>query len=94
MLQQWLTRLRREFGESGTPLWTRTITIPGSHEIASSLLEEQTLLGDYLRVLREGDLSLSASEPITLAEFPRNDRQLLEQIANLGLDRLRHHEVE
>ena len=93
VLQQWLTRLRREFGAQDTPLWTRTITLSGSHEIASSLLQEQTLLGDYLRVLREGDLSLSSSEPITLAEFPRNDRQLLEQIANLGLDRLRHHEV-
>ena len=94
VLQQWLTRLRREFGESGTPLWTRTITFPGSHEIASALLQEQTLLGDYLRILREGDVCLVISEPITLAEFPRNDRQLLEQIANLGLDRLRHHEVE
>ena len=88
-----MTRLRREFGALDTPLWTRTITLSGSHEIAPSLLQEQTLLGDYLRVLREGDLSLSSSEPITLAEFPRNDRQLLEQIANLGLDRLRHHEV-
>lgn len=94
VLQQWLTRLRREFGEKDTPLWTRTISFPGSHEIASSLLHEQTLLGDYLRVLREGDVCLAASEPMTLAEFPRNDRQLLEQIANLGLDRLRHHAVE
>ena len=88
-LREWVSRLRRDHGEGNSPLWTAAITFSRSLEIPSEQLQEQTILGDYLRVLRDDDPRLLPAEPAVFTEFPRDDRWLVEQVASLGLDRLR-----
>jgi len=102
--EELLTTLRREFGEREPSAWTTGIEIQASDAVADSWFEEETLLGDYLRLLAE---HRQADEPLALQSLmpevpeaeeiracleiddPAARERVLREAAILGADLLR-----
>lgn len=96
--------LRTEFGRAKPAVWTTTLTTPTSDTIPAELYEEDTILGDFLRAIREHEesparaLNLAAFLPdlgkhralaSALQAVDRDERRvLLHDAAVLGLDLL------
>lgn len=96
--------LRTEFGRAKPPVWTTRLQAETSEAIAGELYEEDTILGDFLRAIREHEetpsrtLNLAAFLPdlgknrtlaSALQTVDRDERQmLLQEAARLGLDLL------
>lgn len=96
--------LRTEFGRAKPAVWTTTLTAPASATIPRELYEEDTILGDFLRAIREHEES--PARTLNLATFlpdlgkhralasalqavDRDERGvLLHEAAVLGLDLL------
>ncbi|HPM83291.1 MAG TPA: DNA repair exonuclease [Candidatus Anammoximicrobium sp.] len=96
--------MRTEFGRAKPAVWTTTLTAPISATIPAELYEEDTILGDFLRAIREHEetparaLNLGAFVPdlgkhralaSALQAVDRDQRgALLREAAVLGLDLL------
>jgi DNA repair exonuclease SbcCD nuclease subunit len=96
--------LRTEFGRAKPAVWTTALTTPTSATISDELYEEDTILGDFLRAIREHEQS--PARALNLATFlpdlgkhralasalqavDRDERRvLLHEAAVLGLDLL------
>ena len=96
--------LRTEFGRAKPAVWTTALTTPTSETIPGELYEEDTILGDFLRAIREHEQS--PARALNLATFlpdlgkhralasalqavDRDERRvLLHEAAVLGLDLL------
>jgi len=96
--------LRTEFGRAKPAVWTTALTAPTSATIPDELYEEDTILGDFLRAIREHEespartLNLAGFLPdlgkhralaSALQTVDRDERRgLLHEAAVLGLDLL------
>lgn len=96
--------LRTEFGRAKPAVWTTALTTPPTETIPAELYEEDTILGDFLRAIREHEetpartLNLAAFLPdlgkhralaSALQAVDRDERRvLLHEAAVLGLDLL------
>jgi hypothetical protein len=96
--------LRTEFGRAKPPVWATGLETQASETIADELYEEDTILGDFLRAIREHEqepsrtLNLAAFLPdlgknralvSALQAVDRDERRtLLHEAARLGVDLL------
>jgi DNA repair protein SbcD/Mre11 len=96
--------LRTEFGRAKPPVWTTGLQAETAESIAAELYEEDTILGDFLRAIREHEetptrtLSLAGFLPdlgknralaSALQAVDRDERRmLLQEAARLGLELL------
>jgi hypothetical protein len=96
--------LRTEFGRAKPPVWTTTLQTQVSDTIPDELYEEDTILGDFLRAIREHeqepsrtlnlatflpDLGKNRALASALQAVDRDERRtLLQEAARLGLDLL------
>lgn len=96
--------LRTEFGRAKPPVWTTSLQARASDTIPDELYEEDTILGDFLRAIRDHEqessraLNLAAFLPdlgknralaAALQAVDRDERRtLLHEAARLGLDLL------
>jgi hypothetical protein len=74
--------LRRHFGHESVPCWSVSVEVVPQAQLPVSWYEEDTLLGDFLRTIRE--LASKPEEPIVAAlptEHPLADA--CEQLAQL-----------
>lgn len=100
--------LRHEFGYGTPPVWVAEVNVQPPSKLPSVWYEEDTLLGDYLRLLRdvqeddEHDLELvtllagrAADEAASLVRWDDEDqrRRVLQDAALLGVDLLRSGDV-
>lgn len=100
-LSDWL---RTEFGRAQPSVWTTELRVSGAEEIPEESYEEDTILGDFLRAVREHQQDERL--PLDLAEYlpepgrnralaaamsgdPSSRRQLLEEAAVRGAALLR-----
>jgi hypothetical protein len=59
-----LDRLRREFGRASPAAWSVSLAAQPQASSAEALIDEETLLGDYLRLVRH---QMHAEQPLELA---------------------------
>jgi DNA repair protein SbcD/Mre11 len=101
--------LRKEFGSEGGRVWTAAIAVEPPKFLPDEWYEEDTILGDYLRAMREmernngghldirsyvSDQEISQYQTLGLDVQDENDRrQLLREAALLGAEWLRGEEV-
>ncbi len=101
--------LRSEFGQARPAIWTVSLEVESTRGISEELYEEDTILGDFLRAVREHqqngkldldfvallpDMSDDSAFRTSLQSVDRNTRgALLEQAAVLGADLLRGEEA-
>ncbi len=104
-LEDWL---RQQFGSQAEPCWTVSVDVDQKTHLPESWYDEDSLLGDYLRVIRDieqdSDIplmdELSADHPLReslIAEMRMagtNQRSdVLRRVAELGADLLRPREL-
>jgi hypothetical protein len=101
--------LRSEFGQARPAVWTVSLDVESTLGVPEELYEEDTILGDFLRAVREHqqngkleldfgtllpDMSNNRAFRTSLQSIDRNTRGvLLEEAAVLGTDLLRGEEV-
>jgi hypothetical protein len=101
--------LRSEFGQARPAVWTASLDVESTLGISEELYEEDTILGDFLRAVREhqqnGKLELDFAALLpemsnnrafrtSLQSVDRDTRgALLEEAAVLGADLLRGEEI-
>jgi len=101
--------LRSEFGQARPAAWTTSLDVESEAGVSEELYEEDTILGDFLRAVREHqqdtklkldfgallpDMSSDRSFHASLQSVDRDTRGvLLEEAALLGTDLLRGEEV-
>jgi hypothetical protein len=107
--QELLEWLRTEFGRAKPPVWTIGLKASSSGELSEDLYEEDTILGDFLRAVREheqdSNLSLDFTHFIPDASSNRalvsllhtvgapSRETLLDEAAALGSELLRGEDV-
>lgn len=102
--REMLEWLRTEFADATPPLWSVSLELEPPEELPADWCEEDSILGDYLRVVQKYesdpearlqlDKDLPASAPPELArllasEDPSQRNQVLQDAALLGADLLR-----
>ncbi len=100
-----LAELRTEFGQKRHAVWSTSLDVAAPAELPGEWYEEDSILGDFLRAVRERELSASA--PLDLSGFLATDQirgelgpalemsdaaareHVLREVALLGVDLLR-----
>ena len=61
-----LTTLRRQYGEGSPRVWTATLDVDATGPLAPDWYEQDSILGDFLRVLRDRQ---AEEQPLDLTDF-------------------------
>ncbi|MEE2641398.1 MAG: metallophosphoesterase [Planctomycetota bacterium] len=85
---QWLSEteswLRNEFGQPGGSLWTLGITLANPRSLPQDWYEEDTMLGDYLRSVREHQQE--TADKLNLSRFVDADSSEEELVTAVQMD--------
>lgn len=69
MVEDFCEKMRREFGMDKTPLWTVNIEPESTPTFGHSYYEEETILGDFLRLARHHETVHDNEQSLTLAPY-------------------------
>jgi DNA repair exonuclease SbcCD nuclease subunit len=104
LAKELLERLRKNFGQRRPAAWSYALAAEPRHDVAGELYEEDTILGDFLRSLREyrqspkkrldldsllhSEVFDSAAGQVLRCDEEVLREQLLREVATLGIERL------
>ncbi|MBM4003555.1 MAG: hypothetical protein FJ295_09755 [Planctomycetes bacterium] len=105
MATEILTELRNEFGQRRNAVWAESLEVEAPSEMPAAWYEEDSILGDFLRAVR--DREQSSSDALEISQFlsvdqfrgelgasldvthPETRQRVLREVALLGVDLLR-----